>query len=510
MSKNLLSLNVLKQGSIVTGEIIGTININNVNHFILYIGGKSEAYIKSIEGLKVGDFIDVLIKNICDKEGRTIVSYEEAQTAKFLENLKSDLENNPNKTYEVLIDRKNKKGFIVKFFSLKEDENGNTKKVFSNTIGLLEYFKTNRQNPEIGSVIKVAIEKMNGNLISVYIPKEMPSNINVGDILVCEIKTNVNGNCYYLSNNHQFKDFILPISETQKGVTYLPGEKIKVLVIKKTPSRITVSAIRLKQEEIMNSLKIDNFYPATVKSIGENTLSVIIEDKFEANLSKKFSKALLEGNTEGLIGKVLYVKIIRIIGLNIFISMHSRKELKDIIKKGDNLTGLVIDKNSDFIIARHKDLEIIINKNNFHRDLTESYKVFEAIKLWSEIDLEILNIDLDRGRIYAAIKNVLKLRKDYLDINDIYSCLVKKVFHNGVLVEISNKSYDFIYNGFINKNELTVDFNKIKTDDVFDAKITKKEELITLSAKALKNDLISSTISSFSLTGESFLSDLFK
>ncbi len=510
----------VKEKSIAKGKIISIEN----DIVTIDVGLKSEGRVPVNEfarpgqniDIEVGDETEVYIENVDNAYGETKLSREKAVKQKAWHNLQESFAE--NKVVTGVPYNRVKGGMSV-------DLNGVTAFLPGSQIDNRQIVKDTKEllNKPIELII-LKMDKFRGNIVVSRKAitenelkeqrQELLSTIKEGSIIEGKVKNITDYGAFIDLGGLDGLVHVTDISWTKinnpSDILDLNSTiKVKVLKFDEELSRLSLGIKQLTEDpwdQVNEDIKISENINSKVVNITDNSVSIIINDKYDGLITLNELTWLKKPPHPSKILNLqdsLEVKVLEIDQekRRVNCSLKQTKEnpwdkLKDNYNINDSLDTEVVNVVDFGIFVKVQDeIDGMVHISDLSWDEKECEKMLNDFKKGDKVKVKILDINVEKERISLGIKHLNNDPvQDFLDKNPIKSKVTGKVINTdekGVKIELDKENMIF---GFIKKSNLSKDKNEQKIeryalDESVDSVILSldsKTRLINLSVKELE------------------------
>ena len=479
---------LVKEKTIVGGKIISIEN----DLVTLDVGSKSEGRIPLSEfhrpgqkpELNVGDFFDVFIESVDNRNGETILSREKAIKQQSWNKLQDSYDN--SKVVTGIPFNRVKGGMSVDLegvIAFLPGSQIDTRQIIKDTKELL--------NKPLDLMI-LKMDKFRGNIVvsrkaisEVELKEqreELLSTIKEGSVVEGKVKNLTDYGAFIDLGGMDGLVHITDISWTKinspSDILNL-GENIKVKVLKfdEELSRLSLGIKQLTEnpwDNLDDSLQINNEIEAKVNSINDSGINLLVNEKFDAIITLgelTWLKKPPHPSKLASVNDILNVKIIEIDNekkriicslkqtkLNPWEKLSDKVEVNSIFE-----TEVVNIVDFGVFVKVHEEIDGMVHVSDLSWDEKECQLMLENFKKGNKVKVKVLEINIDKERISLGIK---QLESDpvqnFIEKHPIKSKITGKITdidERQITVSIEKNII-----GTIKKSNLSKDRNEQKTD----------------------------------------------
>tara|TARA_B100000575_G_scaffold91405_2_gene72684 strand:+ start:169 stop:1869 length:1701 start_codon:yes stop_codon:yes gene_type:complete len=480
----------IKEKSIIVGKVIAVEN----DIVTIDVGLKSEGRIPLSEfsrpgqelDINVGDETEVYIENVDNANGETILSREKAVKQKAWHTLQESFTN--NKVVTGVPFNRVKGGMSVDLDGVVAFLPGSqidTRQIIKDTKELL--------NKPLELLI-LKMDKYRGNIVVSRKAiteneikeqrKELLSSIKEGSIVEGKVKNLTDYGAFIDLGGLDGLVHVTDISWTKinnpADILEL-NQKINVKVLKfdEELSRLSLGIKQLTEnpwDSLNDNIKTEDNVMAKVVNINDNSVNIIISDKYDGIISlteltwlkKPPHPNKIVSQNEEVEVKVLEIDQEK---KRIVCSLKQMKEnpwnkLQDTYKINDSFETEIVNIVDFGIFVKVQDeIDGMVHVSDLSWDEKECADMLKDFKKADKIKVKILDINVDKERISLGIKHLKNDPvQDYLDKHPIKSKVTGKITEideKGIKVELDKENNIF---GYVKKQNLSKDKNEQKIE----------------------------------------------
>ena len=479
---------LVKEKTIVSGKVVSIEN----DLVTIDVGSKSEGRIPVSEfhrpgqkpEMNVGDAFDVFIENVDNSNGETILSREKAIKQQSWNKLQDSFDN--NKVVTGIPFNRVKGGMSVDLDGVVAFLPGSqidTRQIIKDTKELL--------NKPLDLMI-LKMDKFRGNIVvsrkaisEVELKEqkeELLSSIKEGSIIKGKVKNLTDYGAFIDLGGMDGLVHITDISWTKVNspseVLNL-GEDISVKVLKfdEELSRLSLGIKQLSEnpwDNLDSNIETNNQVEAKVNSINDTGINLLINDKYDGNISLNemtWLKKPPHPSKLVSLNDIINVKIIDIDNEKKKISCSLKQtksnpwdKLNETVKVNQILDTEVVNiVDFGIFVKVHDEIDGMVHVSDLSRDETICQQTLEAFKKGDKVKVKILEINVEKERISLGIKQLEgDPLQEFLDKYPLKSLV------SGTIVEIDDKylkvNLDDNIMGTIKKSNLSKDKNEQRVD----------------------------------------------
>ncbi len=512
--------NNIKEKSIIPGKVISIEN----DIVTIDVGLKSEGRIPLNEfsrpgqevEINVGDETEVYIENVDNANGETTLSREKAVKQKAWHSLQQSF--NDNQVVTGVPFNRVKGGMSVDLDGVVAFLPGSqidTRQIVKDTKELL--------NKPLELLI-LKMDKYRGNIVVSRKAitenelkeqrKELLSSISEGSIIEGKVKNLTDYGAFVDLGGLDGLVHVTDISWTKinnpSDVLELNQQiKVKVLKFDEELSRLSLGVKQLTEnpwDKIEDSLKIDQIITSKVISVNDNSVNIIIEDKYDGVITLNELTWLKKPPHPNKIvsqNEEIEVKIIEIDNdkKRVFCSLKQMKDnpwnkLKETYNINDSFETEIVNIVDFGIFVKVQDeIDGMVHVSDLSWDEKECAELLSGFKKGDKLKVKILDINVDKERISLGIKHLKNDPiQDYLAKNPLKSKVtgkIKEIDEKGIKIELDEANQIF---GYVKKINLSKDKNEQKTErfaidenlDTIIVSVDTKTRNLNLSVKELE------------------------
>tara|TARA_Y100001970_G_scaffold293456_1_gene440344 strand:- start:8268 stop:9968 length:1701 start_codon:yes stop_codon:yes gene_type:complete len=478
----------IKEKTIVTGKIISI----EKDIVTIDVGLKSEGRIPITEfsrtsqelEINIGDELEVFVEDIDSANGETKLSREKAVKQKAWNYLQECF--NENKVVNGIPYNRVKGGMSV-------DLNGVTAFLPGSQIDTRQITKDTKEllNKPLDLMI-LKMDKFRGNIVvsrkaisDVELKeqrKELLSSIKEGSIIKGKVKNLTDYGAFIDLGGLDGLVHVTDISWTKinhpsEKLTLGETIEIKVLKFDEELSRLSLGIKQLIEnpwDNLDQDIKIDQSITAKVHAINDNSVSLIIKNKYDALillneltwLKKPPHPSKIVNNNQEIDVKVIEIDNEK---RRIICSLKQTKDnpwlkLSENYKVNDTFKTEIVNIVDFGIFVKVQDeIDGMVHVSDLHWEEKECTKLLSEYKKGDKTEVKILDINVDKERISLGIKQLSNDPiQDFIEKNPIKSKVTGKIVEiddKGIKINLSENIF-----GFIKKTNLSKDKNEQKTD----------------------------------------------
>ncbi|MBI05045.1 MAG: 30S ribosomal protein S1 [Pelagibacteraceae bacterium] len=478
----------IKEKTIVTGKIISV----EKDIVTIDVGLKSEGRIPITEfsrtsqelEINIGDELEVFVEDIDSANGETKLSREKAVKQKAWNYLQECF--NENKVVNGIPYNRVKGGMSV-------DLNGVTAFLPGSQIDTRQITKDTKEllNKPLDLMI-LKMDKFRGNIVvsrkaisDVELKeqrKELLSSIKEGSIIKGKVKNLTDYGAFIDLGGLDGLVHVTDISWTKinhpsEKLTLGETIEIKVLKFDEELSRLSLGIKQLIEnpwDNLDQDIKIDQSITAKVHAINDNSVSLIIKNKYDALillneltwLKKPPHPSKIVNNNQEIDVKVIEIDNEK---RRIICSLKQTKDnpwlkLSENYKVNDTFKTEIVNIVDFGIFVKVQDeIDGMVHVSDLHWEEKECTKLLSEYKKGDKTEVKILDINVDKERISLGIKQLSNDPiQDFIEKNPIKSKVTGKIVEiddKGIKINLSENIF-----GFIKKTNLSKDKNEQKTD----------------------------------------------
>ena len=475
---------LVKEKTIVSGKVVSIEN----DLVTIDVGSKSEGRIPVSEfhrpgqkpEMNVGDAFDVFIENVDNSNGETILSREKAIKQQSWNKLQDSFDN--NKVVTGIPFNRVKGGMSV-------DLNGVVAFLPGSQIDTRQIIKDTKEllNKPLDLMI-LKMDKFRGNIVvsrkaisEVELKEqreELLSSIKEGSIIKGKVKNLTDYGAFIDLGGMDGLVHITDISWTKVNspseVLNL-GEDISVKVLKfdEELSRLSLGIKQLSEnpwDNLDSNIETNNQIEAKVNSINDTGINLLINDKYDGNISLNemtWLKKPPHPSKLVSLNDIINVKIIDIDNEKKKISCSLKQtksnpwdKLNETVKINDILDTEVVNiVDFGIFVKVHDEIDGMVHVSDLSWDETICLQTLEGFKKGDKVKVKILEINVEKERISLGIKQLEgDPLQEFLDKYPLKSLV------SGTIVEIDDKylkvNLDDNIMGTIKKSNLSKDKNE--------------------------------------------------
>ena len=479
---------LVKEKTIVSGKVVSIEN----DLVTIDVGSKSEGRIPVSEfhrpgqkpEMNVGDAFDVFIENVDNSNGETILSREKAIKQQSWNKLQDSFDN--NKVVTGIPFNRVKGGMSVDLDGVVAFLPGSqidTRQIIKDTKELL--------NKPLDLMI-LKMDKFRGNIVvsrkaisEVELKEqkeELLSSIKEGSIIKGKVKNLTDYGAFIDLGGMDGLVHITDISWTKVNspseVLNL-GEDISVKVLKfdEELSRLSLGIKQLSEnpwDNLDSNIETNNQVEAKVNSINDTGINLLINDKYDGNISLNemtWLKKPPHPSKLVSLNDIINVKIIDIDNEKKKISCSLKQtksnpwdKLNETVKINDILDTEVVNiVDFGIFVKVHDEIDGMVHVSDLSWDETICQQTLEGFKKGDKVKVKILEINVEKERISLGIKQLESdPLQEFLDKHPLKSLV------SGKIIEIDDKilkiSLDNNIMGTIKKSNLSKDKNEQRVE----------------------------------------------
>ena len=479
---------LVKEKTIVSGKVVSIEN----DLVTIDVGSKSEGRIPLSEfhrpgqkpEMNIGDAFDVFIENVDNSNGETILSREKAIKQQSWNKLQDSFDN--NKVVTGIPFNRVKGGMSVDLDGVVAFLPGSqidTRQIIKDTKELL--------NKPLDLMI-LKMDKFRGNIVvsrkaisEVELKEqreELLSSIKEGSIIKGKVKNLTDYGAFIDLGGMDGLVHITDISWTKvnspSDILKL-GEDISVKVLKfdEELSRLSLGIKQLSEnpwDNLDSNIEKNNQVQAMVNSINDTGINLLINDKYDGNISLNemtWLKKPPHPSKLVSLNDIINVKIIDIDNEKKKISCSLKQtksnpwdKLNETLKINEILDTEVVNiVDFGIFVKVHDEIDGMVHVSDLSWDETICQQTLEEFKKGDKVKVKILEINVEKERISLGIKQLESdPLQEYLEKYPLKSLV------SGKIVEINDKylklSLDNNINGTIKKSNLSKDKNEQRVD----------------------------------------------
>jgi small subunit ribosomal protein S1 len=479
---------LVKEKTIVSGKVVSIEN----DLVTIDVGSKSEGRIPVSEfhrpgqkpEMNIGDAFDVFIENVDNSNGETILSREKAIKQQSWNKLQDSFDN--NKVVTGIPFNRVKGGMSVDLDGVVAFLPGSqidTRQIIKDTKELL--------NKPLDLMI-LKMDKFRGNIVvsrkaisEVELKEqreELLSSIKEGSIIKGKVKNLTDYGAFIDLGGMDGLVHITDISWTKvnspSDILNI-GEDISVKVLKfdEELSRLSLGIKQLSEnpwDNLDSNIETNNQIEAKVNSINDTGINLLINDKYDGNISLNemtWLKKPPHPSKLVSLNDIINVKIIDIDNEKKKISCSLKQtksnpwdKLNETVKVNEILDTEVVNiVDFGIFVKVHDEIDGMVHVSDLSWDETICQQTLEGFKKGDKVKVKILEINVEKERISLGIK---QLESDPLqEFLDKYPL---KSLVSGTIVEIDDKylkvNLDNNIMGTIKKSNLSKDKNEQRVD----------------------------------------------
>ena len=479
---------LVKEKTIVSGKVVSIEN----DLVTIDVGSKSEGRIPVSEfhrpgqkpEMNVGDAFDVFIENVDNSNGETILSREKAIKQQSWNKLQDSFDN--NKVVTGIPFNRVKGGMSVDLDGVVAFLPGSqidTRQIIKDTKELL--------NKPLDLMI-LKMDKFRGNIVvsrkaisEVELKEqreELLSSIKEGSIIKGKVKNITDYGAFIDLGGMDGLVHITDISWTKvnspSDILNL-GEDISVKVLKfdEELSRLSLGIKQLSEnpwDNLDSNIETNNQVEAKVNSINDTGINLLINDKYDGNISLNemtWLKKPPHPSKLVSLNDIINVKIIEIDNEKKKISCSLKQtksnpwdKLNETVKVNEILDTEVVNiVDFGIFVKVHDEIDGMVHVSDLSWDETICQQTLEGLKKGDKVKVKILEINVEKERISLGIKQLESdPLQEFLDKHPLKSLV------SGTIVEIDDKylkvNLDNNIMGTIKKSNLSKDKNEQRVD----------------------------------------------
>ena len=479
---------LVKEKTIVSGKVVSIEN----DLVTIDVGSKSEGRIPVSEfhrpgqkpEMNVGDAFDVFIENVDNSNGETILSREKAIKQQSWNKLQDSFDN--NKVVTGIPFNRVKGGMSVDLDGVVAFLPGSqidTRQIIKDTKELL--------NKPLDLMI-LKMDKFRGNIVvsrkaisEVELKEqreELLSSIKEGSIIKGKVKNITDYGAFIDLGGMDGLVHITDISWTKVNspseILNL-GEDISVKVLKfdEELSRLSLGIKQLSEnpwDNLDSNIEKNNQVEARVNSINDTGINLLINDKYDGNISLNemtWLKKPPHPSKLVSLNDIINVKIIDIDNEKKKISCSLKQtksnpwdKLNETVKINEILDTEVVNiVDFGIFVKVHDEIDGMVHVSDLSWDEKICQKNLENFKKGDKVKVKILEINIEKERISLGIKQLESdPLQDFLEKNPIKSMV------SGKIIEIDDKGLRINLGeniiGTIKKSNLSKDKNEQRLD----------------------------------------------
>jgi small subunit ribosomal protein S1 len=479
---------LFKEKTIVSGKVVSIEN----DLVTIDVGSKSEGRIPVSEfhrpgqkpEMNVGDAFDVFIENVDNSNGETILSREKAIKQQSWNKLQDSFDN--NKVVTGIPFNRVKGGMSVDLDGVVAFLPGSqidTRQIIKDTKELL--------NKPLDLMI-LKMDKFRGNIVvsrkaisEVELKEqreELLSSIKEGSIIKGKVKNLTDYGAFIDLGGMDGLVHITDISWTKvnspSDILNI-GEDISVKVLKfdEELSRLSLGIKQLSEnpwDNLDSNIETNNQIEAKVNSINDTGINLLINDKYDGNISLNemtWLKKPPHPSKLVSLNDIINVKIIDIDNEKKKISCSLKQtksnpwdKLNETVKINEILDTEVVNiVDFGIFVKVHDEIDGMVHVSDLSWDETICQQTLEKFKKGDKVKVKILEINVEKERISLGIKQLQSdPLQEFLDKHPLKSPV------SGKIVEIDDKylkiSLDDNIMGTIKKSNLSKDKNEQRVD----------------------------------------------
>jgi len=479
---------LVKEKTIVTGKVVSIEN----DLVTIDVGSKSEGRIPVSEfhrpgqkpEMNIGDAFDVFIENIDNSNGETILSREKAIKQQSWNKLQDSFDNN-NVVTGIPFNRV-KGGMSVDLDGVVAFLPGSqidTRQIIKDTKELL--------NKPLDLMI-LKMDKFRGNIVvsrkaisEVELKEqreELLSSIKEGSIIKGKVK---NLTDYVAFIDLGGMDGLVHITDISWTKVNSPSEilnlgediSVKVLKFDEELSRLSLGIKQLSEnpwDNLDTNIETNNQVEAKVNSINDTGINLLINDKYDGNISLNemtWLKKPPHPSKVVSVNDIINVKIIDIDNEKKKISCSLKQtksnpwdKLNETVKVNQILDTEVVNiVDFGIFVKVHDEIDGMVHVSDLSWDETICQQKLEEFKKGDKVKVKILEINVEKERISLGIKQLEgDPLQEFLDKYPLKSLV------SGTIVEIDDKylkvNLDNNLMGTIKKSNLSKNKNEQRVD----------------------------------------------
>jgi len=479
---------LVKEKTIVSGKVVSIEN----DLVTIDVGSKSEGRIPVSEfhrpgqkpEMNVGDAFDVFIENVDNSNGETILSREKAIKQQSWNKLQDSFDN--NKVVTGIPFNRVKGGMSV-------DLNGVVAFLPGSQIDTRQIIKDTKEllNKPLDLMI-LKMDKFRGNIVvsrkaisEVELKEqreELLSSIKEGSIIKGKVKNLTDYGAFIDLGGMDGLVHITDISWTKvnsPSEILKLGEDISVKVLKfdEELSRLSLGIKQLSEnpwDNLDSNIETNNQIEAKVNSINDTGINLLINDKYDGNISLNemtWLKKPPHPSKLVSLNDIINVKIIDIDNEKKKISCSLKQtksnpwdKLNETVKVNEILDTEVVNiVDFGIFVKVHDEIDGMVHVSDLSWDETICQQTLEGLKKGDKVKVKILEINVEKERISLGIKQLESdPLQEFLDKHPLKSPV------SGKIVEIDDKylkiSLDNNIMGTIKKSNLSKDKNEQRVD----------------------------------------------
>ena len=479
---------LVKEKTIVSGKVVSIEN----DLVTIDVGSKSEGRIPVSEfhrpgqkpEMNIGDAFDVFIENVDNSNGETVLSREKAIKQQSWNKLQDSFDN--NKVVTGIPFNRVKGGMSVDLDGVVAFLPGSqidTRQIIKDTKELL--------NKPLDLMI-LKMDKFRGNIVvsrkaisEVELKEqreELLSSIKEGSIIKGKVKNLTDYGAFIDLGGMDGLVHITDISWTKVNspseILNL-GEDISVKVLKfdEELSRLSLGIKQLSEnpwDNLDTNIETNNQVEAKVNSINDTGINLLINDKYDGNISLNemtWLKKPPHPSKLVSLNDIINVKIIDIDNEKKKISCSLKQtksnpweKLSEIVKINDVIDTEVVNiVDFGIFVKVHDEIDGMVHVSDLSWDEKISQQILEKFKKGDKVKVKILEINVEKERISLGIKQLdSDPLQEFLNKNPLKSMV------SGKIVEIDDKflkiSLDNNIFGTIKRSNLSKDKNEQRID----------------------------------------------
>jgi len=479
---------LVKEKTIVSGKVVSIEN----DLVTIDVGSKSEGRIPVSEfhrpgqkpEMNIGDAFDVFIENVDNSNGETVLSREKAIKQQSWNKLQDSFDN--NKVVTGIPFNRVKGGMSVDLDGVVAFLPGSqidTRQIIKDTKELL--------NKPLDLMI-LKMDKFRGNIVvsrkaisEVELKEqreELLSSIKEGSIIKGKVKNLTDYGAFIDLGGMDGLVHITDISWTKVNspseILNL-GEDISVKVLKfdEELSRLSLGIKQLSEnpwDNLDTNIETNNQVEAKVNSINDTGINLLINDKYDGNISLNemtWLKKPPHPSKVVSVNDIINVKIIDIDNEKKKISCSLKQtksnpwdKLNETVKVNQILDTEVVNiVDFGIFVKVHDEIDGMVHVSDLSWDETICQQTLEAFKKGDKVKVKILEINVEKERISLGIKQLEgDPLQEFLDKYPLKSLV------SGTIVEIDDKylkvNLDNNIMGTIKKSNLSKDKNEQRVD----------------------------------------------
>jgi small subunit ribosomal protein S1 len=479
---------LVKEKTIVSGKVISVEN----DLVTIDVGLKSEGRIPLSEfhrpgqkpEINIGDLCEVFIESIDNSNGETVLSREKAIKQKSWNKLQDAFDN--NKVVTGIPFNRVKGGMSVDLdgvIAFLPGSQIDTRQIVKDTKELL--------NKPLDLMI-LKMDKFRGNIVvsrkaisEVELKEqreELLSSIQEGSVVEGKVKNITDYGAFIDLGGLDGLVHITDISWTKinspSDILNL-GETIKVKVLKfdQELSRLSLGVKQLTDnpwDNLEENIKLENEIKAKVNSINDNTVNLLVNNKYDATISlNELSWLKKPPHPSKIISldEEVNVKIIDIDNekKRLICSLKQTKinpwdKLKEDINVNDVIdTEIVNIVDFGVFVKVHEEIDGMVHVSDLDWNEKNCQNILDNFKKGDKVKVKILEINIEKERISLGVKQLESdPMQDFLSKHPLKSKVTGKITEINekfVNVKIEDKIY-----GMIKKSNLSKDKNEQRTE----------------------------------------------